>query len=215
MSDLPIAARTSYIERADRLLAVLRASYGVPRSTHTVIAVGGESGCGKSVTAIDLAAVLTDAGIGAAIIHQDDYFIRPPRTNHEHRERDVTSVGPHEVQWDLIRHQITAFRSGAATLIGPVVNYPENRFDTQELDLRGCDVLVVEGTYALLHADADIRIFLEATYLDTAAARHTRNRDIDAPFVQQVLAIEHAIIAPQARLADVLISRDYQITLRR
>jgi uridine kinase len=69
---------SQFIERAEQLLTLLRTDFGIPRTTRTVIAVAGESGSGKSVTAIDLAAVLNRAGIGAAIIHQDDYFIRPP-----------------------------------------------------------------------------------------------------------------------------------------
>ncbi len=214
MSDTPPSAPSEYIARAERLLALLRTRFGIPRGRRTVIAVAGESGSGKSVTAIDLAAVLNRDGIGAAIIHQDDYFIRPPRTNHEHREQDITSVGPQEVQVDLIAQQMAEFRAGAESLTGPAVNYAANRFDTQVIDLRGCEVLVVEGTYALLLPDADLRIFLEATHADTADARRLRNRDIDAPFVQQVLAIEHAIIAPQASLADVVISRDYEISSR-
>jgi uridine kinase len=203
-----------YVERAEHLLALLRRDFGIPRGTTTVIAVAGESGSGKSVTAIDLAAVLNRAGIGAAIIHQDDYFVRPPRTNHEYREQDITSVGPQEVQLDLILRHIQEFRAGATSLIGPSVNYPANRFDTRTIPLEGCEVLVVEGTYALMLDEADVRVFLEATYHDTAAARRERNRDIDAPFVTQVLEIEHSIIATQVERADIIISRDYTISRR-
>jgi uridine kinase len=202
---------SQFIERAEQLLTLLRTDFGIPRTTRTVIAVAGESGSGKSVTAIDLAAVLNRAGIGAAIIHQDDYFIRPPRTNHEHRERDITSVGPQEVQLDLIGQHIAEFRAGAAAITGPAVNYAENRFETRTIPLAGCNVLVVEGTYVLHLDDTDIRIFLEATYQDTVEARRERNRDIDAPFVQQVLQIEHGIIARQRARADIVISRDYRI----
>ena len=46
-----------------------------------MIGVAGESGSGKSVTATALVAALDAAGVRTAIIHQDDYFLRPPRTN--------------------------------------------------------------------------------------------------------------------------------------
>jgi len=205
---------SNYIERAERLLTLLRHDFGIPRATRTVIAVAGESGSGKSVTAVDLAAVLSRNGIGAAIIHQDDYFIRPPRTNHEYREQDITSVGPQEVQLDLILRHITAFRAGATSITGPSVDYRANRFDTRTLALDGCAILIVEGTYALMVDDADVRVFLEATHQDTATARRQRNRDIDAPFVTQVLEIEHAIIAKQIELADIVISQSYAIARR-
>ena len=208
------APASSYLERAERLLALLRRDFGIPRGTRTVIAVAGESGSGKSVTAIDLATVLNRDGIGAAIIHQDDYFVRPPRTNHEHREQDITSVGPQEVQLDLILRHIAEFRAGALSISGPAVNYATNRFDTRTIALDGCEVLVVEGTYGLMVDDADVRVFLEATYEDTTTARRERNRDIDAPFVTQVLEIEHSIIAKQVELADIVISRDYAISRR-
>ncbi|MES3033546.1 MAG: hypothetical protein V4813_06065 [Gemmatimonadota bacterium] len=213
MNPPPRASR--YIDRAERLLALLRRDFGIPRGVRTVIAVAGESGSGKSVTAIDLALVLNQEGIPAAIIHQDDYFIRPPRTNHAFRERDIASVGPQEVQMDLIAQHVAQFRSGADSITGPKVNYPANRFDTQVIPLSPCEVLVVEGTYVLQIADADIRVFLEATWEDTAAARRARNRDIDAPFVAQVLTIEHEIIVRQRDTADVIIDRDYQVARRR
>ena len=209
-----IVPESMYIERAERLLALLRRDFGIPRGTRTVIAVAGESGSGKSVTALDLAAVLNRDGIGTAIIHQDDYFVRPPRTNHEFREQDITSVGLQEVQMDMMLRHISAFRAGEGSIICPTVNYSANRFDIRAIALDGCEVLVVEGTYVLMIDDADVRVFLEATYEDTADARRARNRDIDAPFVTQVLEIEHSIIARQIELADIVISRDYAISRR-
>ena len=70
--DVHQATDSAYMQHAERLLALLQSDFGVPRATRTVIAVAGESGSGKSVTAIDLAAVLTRAGIHTAIIHQDN-----------------------------------------------------------------------------------------------------------------------------------------------
>jgi len=209
-----IVPESMFIERAERLLALLRRDFGIPRGMRTVIAVAGESGSGKSVTALDLAAVLNRDGIGTAIIHQDDYFVRPPRTNHEFREQDISSVGPQEVQMDMILRHISAFRAGAGSITCPTVNYFANRFDTRAVAFDGCELLVVEGTYVLMLDDADVRIFLEATYEDTATARRARNRDIDAPFVTRVLEIEHSIIARQIELADIVISRDYAISWR-
>lgn len=205
---------SAYQQRAETLLAMLRTHFGVPREARTVIAVAGESGSGKSVTAIDLAAVLNDHGIDTAIIHQDNYFIRPPRTNHEHRVADITSVGPQEVQLDLIAAHTAAFRAGEAHVVAPVVDYPNNRFDTHVLDFSAAEVLVVEGTFALMLDDADIRVFLEATYHDTLERRRQRARDIDDPFVERVLDIEHRIISAQAPRADILISSAYEIRLR-
>lgn len=204
---------SAYRERADHMLALLRSHFGVPRAARTVIAVAGESGSGKSVTATDLVAVMNESGIHTTIIHQDNYFVRPPRTNHEHRLTDLGSVGPQEVQMDMIAANVQAFRTGT-TATAPVVDYPGNRFLTQSLDFSDTQVLVVEGTYALLLNGWDIGIFLQATYRDTANRRKARSRDIDDPFVDQVLEIEHRLIAPQALKADILLDRDFEILLR-
>ena len=199
---------------ARALCARLLADHPVSTRTRRVIAIAGESGSGKSVTAIDLSAVLNDAGVSTVIIHQDNYFVRPPRTNHEHRLRDIGSVGPHEVQTAVIQSHITAFRNGVPNVAAPIVNYPGNRFETQALDFSQTRVLVVEGTYALLLDDIDLGIFLQATYHDTADRRRKRARDIDDPFVEQVLEIEHRLIAPQGDRADILIDRDFTMSRR-
>ncbi len=204
---------SAYRERADQLLVLLRSDFGVPRPARTVIAVAGESGSGKSVTATDLAAVMNEADIHTAIIHQDDYFVRPPRSNHEHRLTDLGSVGPQEVQMTVIAATLQAFRAGAM-VTAPVVDYPGNRFLTQALDFSDTQVLVVEGTYALLLDGWDIGIFLQATHEDTASRRKARGRDIDDPFVEQVLGIEHRFIAPQALAADILLDREFEISLK-
>lgn len=128
--------------------------------------------------------------------------------------KDLTSVGPHEVQLDLIRDQMRAFRAGEA-VDAPVVNDSGNRFDTQRLDFADTDVMVVEGTLALLIGGNDIGIFLQATWQDTAPRRKARNRDIDDPIIDTILGIEHDIIAPQALTADILLDRDVEISTRR
>jgi uridine kinase len=46
---------------------------------------GRVQGSGKSMTATGLARELTTTGIATELIHQDDWFFRPPRTNHEYR----------------------------------------------------------------------------------------------------------------------------------
>ena len=177
-----------------------------------VVGIAGESGSGKSVTAMRLVEALTASGRPSVALHQDDYFHRPPRTNHEHRESDLSSVGPHEVDLARLATHVARFRAGDDGVEVPTVDYPHNRFTTRVLDFASCDFLVVEGTYVLALPALDVRIFLEATSAETRERRRLRNRDIDAPIVERVLAIEHALIAPQARRAHIVIDRDFMIT---
>lgn len=212
-----LALRPEFAALADALVALLERDLDLPRRARergVVVAIAGESGSGKSVTAVNLASALGDRGHATHVLHQDDYFVRPPRTNHAHRERDLSSVGPHEVRLELLQAHIAAFRAGERDVAAPLVDYPRNRFVTQHHDFVARGVLIVEGTYALMLDDADARIFLEATYEDTRERRRARNRDIDAPFVDQVLAIEHALVAPHRERASIVIDRDFAIHAR-
>ncbi len=189
------------------LLGVLHARLASAERNRERLVIGfaGESGSGKSTTAATLALGLTTHGIPAALVSQDNYFIRPPRTNHAHRVADLSSVGPHEVRLELMAEHLAAFRSGVEAITAPLVNYPANRFDEQRLELHHVRVLVVEGTYALHLTDLDVGIFLEATHTETHDRRMARNRDTWEPIIDTILAIEHTYIVPQAQHADWLI----------
>lgn len=203
MDDLSTTAVTALV---DALLAEGTLSRG-----RLVIGVAGESGSGKSTAAAQLADTLNARGIATAFINQDNYFIRPPRTNHEFRLQDLGAVGPQEVQLALIDEHIAAFRAGRTDVRAPLVNYPANRFDEQTRDFSPLQVLVVEGTYVLMLEGLDVRVFLEATHADTHERRMARNRDIWEPIIDTILDIEHRLIAPQADRAHWLIDRDFHL----
>jgi uridine kinase len=200
---------------AHALVAVLAADLGVPRAgERLVVGIAGESGSGKSVTATGLARALTTAGAATGVVHQDDYFLRPPRANHARRLRDLASVGPQEVDLARIERHVADFRAGRDGVLAPVVDYPGDRFLARRRDFSQLAVLVVEGTYALRLADLDVRVFLAATHAETAERRRLRARDPHEPIVDRVLGIEHALVAPQRARAHVVIDRDFRIVER-
>lgn len=201
----------SYFALARTLCASLLERERATPTLGLVVGIAGESGSGKSITATCLARELDGAGRRARVIHQDDYFRLPPRSNHEHRLLDLAHVGPHEVNLELLRTHIADFRAKRDNISVPLVDYPGNRFVTERCDFGQVDVLLVEGTYVLQLPDLDLRIFLEATHHDTSERRRARNRDIDAPIIDRILDIEHAIIARQSVQADILIDRDFAI----
>lgn len=212
MTDVPrFDMRPEYLEVGRSLAELLTTAFQVRPGARTVIAIAGESGSGKSVTAVCVAHALSAAGLSTALLHQDDYFIRPPRANHYHRVRDLGSVGPHEINLALVHEHIADFRAGAPHVAAPRVDYPGDRFLTQHFDFSGTDTLIVEGTYALGLPGTNVRIFLEATSDDTRERRKLRNRDIDEPIVDRVLDIEHALIAPQAAFAHIIIDREFHL----
>ncbi len=207
--------RTGRADNSALALSLIQAMASIhaldQRTSRTVIAVAGESGSGKSVTATSLARELGAAGHVTEVLHQDDYFVRPPAVNHAHRVADLTSVGPQEVDFDRLRAHVAAFRRGESGVVVPRVDYGADRFTSEPRDFHDVQILVVDGTYVLVQVDADVRIFLEATSDDTRERRRARNRDIEAPVVEQVLAIEHHIIAAQRDLADIIIDREFRL----
>ncbi len=212
MTSLHLAAdEPPEAEGVARALARLLREGGLLPAGRAVIGVAGESGSGKSTTAAALARELGGDGGSSVVLFQDDYFIRPPRTNHEYRVRDIAAVGPHEVDLARLARHVADFRAGREGVVVPTVDYPGNAFGTRVLDFGAARVLVVEGTYVLMLPDLDARVFMEATFEDTRARRVARGRDVDSPFVERVLAIEHAIVARQAEGADVLVDAGFGV----
>lgn len=199
---------------AAQLVPLLVSRFALRSRARSVIGIAGESGSGKTHTATALADTLRQEGVHCCIFHQDDYFFLPPRTNHEARMRDLSLVGPQEVNLALLQAHLSAFRAGVASLTVPIVDYPGNCFTACELHFPEQGVLIVEGTYVLQLDGIDTGIFMDATHIDTRDRRRVRNRDIDDPMVDQVLAIEHGIIARQAPLAQILIDCHFAIRTR-
>lgn len=184
---------------------------GVFNQKKTVIAIGGESGSGKSVTAVCLQEVMARDGKRAGILHQDDYFFLPPHTNHARREGDISNVGVEEVNRALLQKHIDGFKQEEGTLEKPLMHYSENKLLQETVDMAPWDVLIVEGTYAMLFENVDLAIFMERTFRDTLENRKKRGREVFTPFIERVLEIEHSIIRATAQRADLLVQKDYSV----
>lgn len=179
------------------------------RHPRMVVTVAGESGAGKSELGSELARLLDEAGVATALFQQDDYFVFPPRTNHEMRRNNLEQVGTYEVKLDLLDANLRAFKRGWSPIYKPVVDYDADAIEHEELDVSGVEVAVVEGTYTTALRFADLRVFIDRTYEDTLAHRRARGRDPLEPFVEEVLRREHQIIRRHRDLADLVVSRDF------
>jgi uridine kinase len=184
---------------------------GVFNRKKAVIAIGGESGSGKSVTAVCLQEVMAREGIRAGILHQDDYFYLPPKTNHAKREENISCVGVQEVNVELLQLHINSFKKGFGTLEKPLMHYPENKVVQETVDMATWDTLIVEGTYAMMLENVDLAIFMERTFRDTLENRKKRAREAFTPFIERVLEIEHHLISATAKRADLLVQKDYSV----
>jgi uridine kinase len=174
-----------------------------------VITVGGESGAGKSELAAEIARLLTERGVKTGILQQDDYFVFPPKTNHEMRRRNLEQVGPREVKLDFLDSNLRSFKRGENPIYKPLVIFEDDRITSEEMDTSDLKVLVAEGTYTSLLRFADCRVFIDRDYHQTLEARKRRARDKFEPFILDVLEQEHQIISQHKALADVIISADF------
>ncbi|MFO7614176.1 MAG: hypothetical protein R6W71_05995 [Bacteroidales bacterium] len=177
-----------------------------------IITVAGESGAGKSEIAFALADLLEKANISALIIQQDDYFIFPPATNARKRIQDIGWVGSGEVRLDLLNRHIQQIRNGATDIVKPLVIFSEDRITEETIDLSPYRVIIFEGTYTSLLENTDCRIFIDRNYNDTAGDRLRRNRETQDDYLDKILQIEHAIIAPHIKMADIIITRNFEAT---
>jgi len=173
------------------------------------VAVAGESGAGKSELAYEIYRLLNKDGIKAGVLQQDDYFVFPPRTNHEMRRRNLEQVGPYEVKLDFLDSNLRSFKRGESPIYKPLVIYDEDRITMEEMEVGDLLVLIAEGTYTTLLQLADFRVFIDRDYRQTLEARKRRARDRFEPFVLDVLEREHQIISEHRGLADAVVFSDF------
>ncbi|MFP4408411.1 MAG: uridine kinase [Spirochaetaceae bacterium] len=182
------------------------------RRRPTTFTVAGESGSGKSETGKALKEAFERHGVPAQVLQQDDYFVLPPKSNDRRRREDISWVGTQEVQLDLLDDHLRAAKQGEKRLTKPLVIYEEDKVTEEELSLEGVRVVIAEGTYTTLLEEADHRVFIDRDYHATLEARKRRAREPIEPFIEQVLEIEHGIIAPSKERADIIIGEDYEVS---
>ena len=175
------------------------------------ISIAGESGSGKSETGQAVAEALIRRGFSTLVLQQDDYFVHPPKTNDRTRRRDIGWVGMQEVRLDLLDEHLQQARSGAETIVKPLVVYEEDLIVEETVYLRAVAAVVAEGTYTTVLENIDARVFIDLTYLETLESRLERAREAQDDFLGRVLEIEHRIISSQKSRADYLVDKQYQV----
>ena len=184
------------------------------KKTRYIITVAGESGSGKSESGKAISDELEKFGIKSVLLGQDDYFVLPPKSNDLKRKEDPDWLGPHvEVRLDVLEKNLMSARTGKSEIIKPLVDYDLNTIDEEIINLEGIKVLIAEGTYTSLLKTVDTRIFICRNWQDTLEHRQKRKRghEVGDPFIEQVLRLEHKIIAGHKQLADILITKDFEV----
>jgi uridine kinase len=71
--------------------------------------------------------------------------------------------------------------------------------------------VIAEGVYTSLCDHVDRRVFIARNRLETMEHRMKRGREEFDPFIEEVLVTEHEIISQHRALADVVISKEYDV----
>jgi len=104
---------------------------------------------------------------------------------------------------------------GENKILKPLVDYDKNSIEDEIISLDGVRVVIAEGTYTSLLKHVDKKVFITRNRSQTLEHRQKRNRgnEVGDPFIEQVLAIEHKIIAGHKLLADFVITKDYDVVV--
>jgi uridine kinase len=174
------------------------------------LAIGGESGSGKSELAHVISRQLKDTGQLAKILHIDNYYkVSPTQRTAWRKRHGIQSVGLEEYDWELIHKNIREFREGKEAIL-PCIDLLTDQVDQLITNFEGIKFLIVEGLYPL-KAEVDLKIFIDLTYHDTKMAQILRGKEPQNEFRLQVLQREHDVVQSLRPLADLIVTKDFKI----
>lgn len=180
------------------------------KSEKMVIAIGGESGAGKSEIAHVISRKLKGVGELAKILHIDNYYKVSPRERTGWRKKHgFESIGLAEYDWDLISRNIAEFRESKEAIL-PCIDLLTDQEDKLITNFKGIQYLIVEGLYPL-KADADLKIFIDLTYHETKKAQVLRGKEPQNKFRLQVLQREHEVVQSLRSLADLIVTKEFEV----
>lgn len=205
-----IRVSEAHVRAADTLYSHLEQSFNQP-DVKLVLAICGESGSGKSELAVALQDRLKKEHVSSVIFQQDDYFRYPPLTNAKLREKNISQVGPQEVNLKLLDEHLSQFKQKEKNIKKPLVNYEQDAFGEEIFYMEKTPIAIVEGTYTCSLKNIDVRIFIDRIYSDTRKDRLTRAREEQNDFLEQVLEIEHKIIRTYKANADFIVDDSFLV----
>ncbi len=176
-----------------------------------VIAVGGESGSGKSELGHEIAFLLKQQGTPAKIMHIDNYYkTSPQERNPWRKEHGVESIGYAEYDWDAINRNLSEFRADIDDVLMPCIDLLTDQEDMLQTSFKGLCYMVIEGLYAV-QAEADLRVFIDLTYHETKKAQLARGKENMDQWRLLVLEREHQVVQSLRSKADLLATKNFDV----
>jgi uridine kinase len=176
-----------------------------------ILAIGGESGSGKSEIAHEVARILKARTTPAKIMHIDNYYLTSPADRTPWRkEHGLESIGYTEYNWKLINQNLTDFRENRDQVIMPCIDLLTDQEDQLLTSFTNIQYLIIEGLYAI-QADADLKVLIDLTYQETKKAQLKRGKEPTNQYRWQVLQREHEVVQSLRPQADLLVTKQFSV----
>jgi uridine kinase len=177
-----------------------------------ILAVGGESGSGKTEIAHEIARVLKNQATPAKVMHIDNYYLTSPAERTPWRqEHGIESIGYTEYDWDTINRNIGEFHKGQDQVTMPCIDLLTDQEDQLITSFKGIKFLIIEGLYAI-QAAANLKVLIDLTYHETKKAQFERGKEPTNDYRWQVLQREHEVVQSLRSQADLLVNKDFSIS---
>lgn len=183
-------------------------------SPKVILAVGGESGSGKTEIAHEVARTLKERGTPAKVMHIDNYYRTSPAERTTWRkEHGLEQVGYTEYDWEAINRNLAEFHEDKERVEMPCIDLLTDQEDTLITSFKGLKYLIIEGLFAI-QAEADLRVLIDLTYHETKKAQYQRGKEPTNDFRWQVLEREHQVVQSLRPKADLLVKKDFSVMPR-
>lgn len=198
-------------EKHKKAAQVIVAHLGKMTGEKIVIAVGGESGSGKSELGHEIARLLKAQGTPAKIMHIDNYYKTSPQDRNPWRKaHGVESIGYTEYDWTVINRNLAEFSADADDVLMPCIDLLTDQEDQLHTSFKGLRYMVIEGLYAI-QAEADLRVLIDLTYHETKKAQLVRGKENMDQWRLQVLEQEHQVVQSLRSKIDLLVTKDFDV----
>ncbi len=177
-----------------------------------ILAIGGESGSGKTEIAHEVAKILKNRKTPAKVMHIDNYYQTSPADRTLWRkEHGLESIGYTEYDWVLINRNIDEFRKDEEQVEMPCIDLLTDQEDLLITSFKGLKYLIIEGLYAI-QAEADLKVLIDLTYHETKKAQFERGKEPTNEYRWQVLQREHEVIQSLRSRADLFVTKEFTVT---
>ena len=180
-----------------------------------VLAIGGESGSGKTEITHEIARELKTRRTPAKIMHIDNYYLTSLSDRTSWRKtHGIGSIGFTEYDWETINRNLAEFQNDCDQAIMPCVDLLTDQEDQLITSFKGIQYLIIEGLHAI-EASADLKVLIDLTYHETKKAQIDRGKEPTNEFRWQILEREHEVVQSIRSQADLLVNRDYSLSKNR